>query len=103
MKKKLKWLYPSIGLCLSFLLVIPLYAILQKKNIGIGGPAGECPKEDGEVPTILPDSEDCSKFYICSFGVAIECECPSGLLYDAVIEVCDYPENVNCIQRDEEW
>lgn len=40
---------------------------------------------------------DCSKFIACVAGqYAYEMQCPSGLYYDPIYDICDYPENVDC-------
>lgn len=59
----------------------------------IGVPVGECPKEDGEFVTLLPDDEDYTVFYKCDWGVSVMQVCPDGLQFNVVLDVCDWPEN----------
>jgi len=53
-----------------------------------------CPNNDETKR--YPHESDCSKFYVCSDGMVIVQTCPRGLHFDANMEVCDYPENVDC-------
>ena len=39
---------------------------------------------------------DCSKYYQCDHGTALERECASGLHYNPSIMGCDWPQNANC-------
>merc|ERR1712037_150704 len=49
--------------------------------------------EDG----IYPSEEDCSKFYQCANGIKYpDQDCPPGLLFNAELSVCDFPQNANC-------
>ncbi|XP_026750061.2 dentin sialophosphoprotein-like [Galleria mellonella] len=45
---------------------------------------------------ILVSHENCNQFYICSDGLPVTLRCPGNLLYNALTEQCDWPENVNC-------
>ncbi|OQR71351.1 hypothetical protein BIW11_11052, partial [Tropilaelaps mercedesae] len=49
--------------------------------------------------TILPDPHNCTAFYICSNGVAHHLACPSELQFNNNLKVCDWPENVNCLDN----
>jgi len=48
------------------------------------------------VDGYYPDPSDCSKFIICSGGVAYYKSCPPGLLYNKTKKYCDWPSNVQC-------
>ena len=60
------------------------------------------PMPEPEKPQPTCDSEgqyyidvnDCSKFYRCSNGLIIQFECPMGLLFDPVLNVCNWPQQV---------
>ncbi|KAL4982786.1 hypothetical protein BDW68DRAFT_170211 [Aspergillus falconensis] len=40
---------------------------------------------------------DCAVFYQCTFdGTPIELRCPPGLLFDYVLNLCDFPITANC-------
>jgi len=56
---------------------------------------GECPINEG-LPTFLPDSEDCQVYYECSNGVPIKFTCKDNLVWNTVLNTCDFPKNVNC-------
>ncbi|RHZ50316.1 hypothetical protein Glove_501g15 [Diversispora epigaea] len=51
----------------------------------------------------LRDPEDCSKFFRCSDGgTPLSFKCPDGLQFNSAINVCDYPQNVDCSISSEE-
>ncbi len=61
----------------------------------VGQAGSECPAEEG--PTVLlPNPADCASFFSCSQGVAILMHCPDGLYFNAELDVCDWPQNVDC-------
>lgn len=62
----------------------------------IGFSEWRCPlTNDGKV-VHLPHESDCSKFYKCDWSEAILQDCPEGLLFNAILSVCDWPDNVDC-------
>lgn len=62
-----------------------------------GAPVGTCPAVDPINRSILlPDSSDCTLYYMCSNGAAILMYCPPGLHFNPVSNVCDWPANANC-------
>ncbi len=46
---------------------------------------------------LLPDPEDCSRFFSCTNGVPILLHCPDGLYFNDLYDVCDWPTNVKCL------
>lgn len=52
----------------------------------------DCPSQFGlhKHPT------DCTRFYYCVHGTPYIMNCPSGLLFNDKISVCDWPSNVVC-------
>ncbi|XP_055920017.1 uncharacterized protein LOC129951734 [Eupeodes corollae] len=46
--------------------------------------------------TLLNSSESCGKFIICDNGVARQMDCPAGLHFNSVDNICDWPTNVQC-------
>jgi hypothetical protein len=63
-----------------------------------GLPSGSCPVPDPlDYTVLLPHPTDCSRFYSCSNGVPIEMYCPEGLNFNDQLQVCDWPENANCV------
>ncbi|XP_022243409.1 probable chitinase 10 [Limulus polyphemus] len=52
-----------------------------------------CPK-DG----LYPYQSDCSKFYHCAAGFPYLKSCPAGLFFNALVNACDWPENVECAE-----
>jgi len=51
---------------------------------------------DCSVDGYYPDPVDCSKFIVCSAGVAFSRVCPPGLKYNKANKYCDWPQNVQC-------
>ncbi len=59
-----------------------------------------CPAVDPlDHNVLLPNPADCSSFYSCNNGVAILMHCPDGLYFNDELEVCDWPQNVNCLPK----
>ncbi|CAL4154179.1 unnamed protein product [Meganyctiphanes norvegica] len=61
--------------------------------------SAKCPANDGANPTYFADPEDCSKFCECSGGTAYVHNCLPGLYFDATLNVCNWPVNVDCGSR----
>ncbi|XP_074034576.1 peritrophin-1-like [Leptinotarsa decemlineata] len=55
----------------------------------------ECSEVDGKYPvySALPD---CTKFYQCSDGTLYLHDCPDGLHFNSVLNVCDWPHRAGC-------
>ncbi|XP_049861725.1 peritrophin-1-like [Schistocerca gregaria] len=67
---------------------------------------GECPKSHHHVPARhLPHQTNCSLFCACDKGIPLQMECPAGLEFNPVLEVCDYPHRAGCLskQTGSEW
>ncbi|XP_048516336.1 serine-rich adhesin for platelets-like [Athalia rosae] len=56
----------------------------------------ECPAEDGDDAVHIAHESDCRLFYQCDSGEKVLKECINGLLFNPVLQVCDWPENVDC-------
>ncbi|CAG5053319.1 unnamed protein product [Parnassius apollo] len=54
-----------------------------------------CPS-DFSVHLLLPHETDCDKFYQCSNGQKILKQCPSATLFDNDLQVCNWPNAVDC-------
>ena len=48
---------------------------------------------DGEL---LPNPEDCRKYYKCAQGKPSDQSCPGSLQFDSSLKICNWPENVIC-------
>lgn len=62
----------------------------------------ECSTSDDDQESyaeIHADPDNCGAYYECAHGIAYEELCPDGLLYNTVLQVCDYAENVDCGTR----
>ncbi|XP_077562607.1 uncharacterized protein LOC144178545 [Haemaphysalis longicornis] len=60
-----------------------------------------CPPVDDtdDIATLIPNVYNCSTFYLCSQGVRELIECPAGLHYNAVLQVCDFPYRAKCSEQ----
>ncbi|MCE2196872.1 hypothetical protein GQ599_10090, partial [Streptococcus thermophilus] len=57
----------------------------------------QCPELPGEV---FPNPSNCSNFCECvDEGVALQMPCPGGLLFDATLYICNFPDQVDCGNR----
>merc|ERR1711964_715995 len=61
-----------------------------------------CPEYPAlDHPTFYPNPEDCGSFYMCSTGVTpVLMPCPSGLHWNSSLNVCDWPDRVEC---EDDW
>lgn len=50
----------------------------------------DCAEEFG----YYPHPSDCSRYYVCVFGGALEETCSAGLVYSTELQTCDWPRNV---------
>ena len=56
-----------------------------------------CPPGDGGGdPVFLPHPTDCSLYYECSFDQPNLMSCPEPLFFDSSLNVCNWPEYVDC-------
>ena len=71
-------------------LVFSSYVVAQ------GVPDPRCPSSARPVVR-LPHETDCSRFYICQFGLRhLMPACPRGLLFDSKSTACIHSSLVNC-------
>lgn len=49
--------------------------------------------------SVLVAHENCSQFYKCYRGVPVAINCPANLFYHPELEICDWPQNVDCAGR----
>ena len=55
--------------------------------------AVECP--EGGAP-FVPHPTDCSLYYQCNGDLPILMDCPDGLYFDPQLNVCNWPDQVDC-------
>ena len=53
----------------------------------------ECP-EDGAP--FVPHPTNCSLYYQCNGDLPILMDCPDGLYFDPQLNVCNWPDQVDC-------
>lgn len=49
---------------------------------------------DGEL---LPNPENCRKYYKCAQGNPSDQSCPGSLMFDPILKICNWPDNVVCV------
>ncbi|XP_019545234.2 probable chitinase 10 [Aedes albopictus] len=60
-------------------------------------PVEKCPEQYNPDHQVYLPHEDCTKYYICSWGgVAIEQKCPPNLHWNQQLSYCDYPGLAGC-------
>lgn len=52
--------------------------------------------DDQPMMTYLPHPDDCNKFFVCIEEQPFIMDCPFGLYYDRMRELCAYPGEVLC-------
>ena len=53
-------------------------------------------------PATYPSVSDCGSYYMCDAGLnPVFMNCPDGLFWDENLNVCNWPENVECEQSGE--
>ncbi|CAH1787914.1 unnamed protein product [Owenia fusiformis] len=64
--------------------------------------SGQCPNDEAGNPIDgdFPHPLDCEKFCSCNSGVGTELTCPDGLVFDPVLNMCNWPEVTNCTQNE---
>ncbi|CAG9813175.1 unnamed protein product [Phaedon cochleariae] len=68
---------------------------IEENGISTNGCQLQCPDIDGP-DSIYGPLEDCTKFCQCSNGIAYVHNCSSGLHFNPVLNVCDYPDRAGC-------
>ncbi|XP_065562656.1 peritrophin-1-like [Artemia franciscana] len=76
----------------AFIVCLALAVIANGKNLRR---SNECPEVDGDYPVYFPYPGDCERFIQCTNGWENYFNCPSGLVFDTNLNVCNYPENVD--------
>lgn len=87
---------PEVEICVSEIdYECPLGAEERTGKL-VRKPDGQCPDKDPGMPVYLADTEDCTIYYECSNGVAVENVCPPGLAFNPTLHVCDEPTHAQC-------
>jgi len=85
---------------LVFLLVITASRIFPAAAVAAADDVAvvECPESEDGQAVYLPHPTDCRKFYGCQNHIPVLMECPPSLYFDPTINVCNFPEMVDCKQ-----
>jgi len=57
-----------------------------------------CPESDDGFPVYLPHPKNCSLYFECQGDWPILMECAPPLYFDPSIDICNYPDLVDCVQ-----
>ena len=82
----------------------------EEEESSTGNPISELCQEssEDELAYFLADPESCSKYYMCQLDlvdfeeyqwIAIHMSCPETLQFDTNLNVCNYPEEVGCVDN----
>lgn len=55
-----------------------------------------CPEQDTDNPVYFPHEFSCPHFYQCSHGRPFRLQCRTGLHFNPIFSVCDWPELTKC-------
>ncbi|CAH0761571.1 unnamed protein product [Diatraea saccharalis] len=73
----------------------------NKPKAGVDPNSVQCDPE-GQIFLLLPDTKDCSIFYMCTHGKEVQFDCPANTIFDFELQGCDWPSSANCILRKSE-
>jgi len=76
--------------------VYPLLKMMNERFPGVTVPTVDPsnPCDGAADGAMVPHPGDCTKFYTCTGGQAIQGTCPGGLIFNPVKGVCDWPADV---------
>lgn len=75
-------------------LLVVAFAVISAVFVLASEP--KCPPHNAVDVILIPNSEDCGSYYSCNEGKAWLLNCSEGLHFNPELNVCDWPENVNC-------
>jgi len=68
-----------------------LWSLILLCNLALGS-SSSC-NYDGEL---LPNNEDCRRYFKCANGKPSKQVCPGTLIFDAKLKICNWPETTSC-------
>lgn len=94
-----KFLSPVIS---AFLVIVAVLGLLLNTAQAEELPPVSCPVYDGvdNIVKHLPHETRCDVYYRCDRGVPTLMPCAPGTYFNAVLEVCDVPENSGCTPKE---
>ncbi|BAZ53244.1 hypothetical protein NIES4103_59170 [Nostoc sp. NIES-4103] len=86
----------------AFLVIVAVSGLLLNTAQAEELPTVSCPVYDGvdDIVTFLPHETKCDVYYKCERGVPILMPCAPGTYFNAVLEVCDIPEDSGCTPKE---
>jgi len=58
-----------------------------------------CPESQDGYSVFVPHPTDCTLYYQCFGTSPILMSCPEGLFFDSTLDVCNWPDQVDCKQQ----
>jgi len=55
-----------------------------------------CPESEDGTTVFVPHPTDCNLYYICVGKMPFLMQCPGDLYFDSVLNICNWPDLVNC-------
>jgi len=55
-----------------------------------------CPQSEDGTTVFVPHPTDCNLYYICVGKMPFLMQCPGDLYFDSVLNICNWPDLVNC-------
>ncbi|XP_059468477.1 peritrophin-1-like [Neocloeon triangulifer] len=55
-----------------------------------------CTPNACDLSVLVPFPGDCTKFCQCEYGGAKEFDCPGGLHFNEILQICDWPNQAQC-------
>nr|XP_026483641.1 uncharacterized protein LOC113391782 [Vanessa tameamea] len=78
--------------------VFVLFVVANGDFAGVDPNSLQCDPR-GQIFLLLPHFTDCSKFYMCTHGEEVEFTCSGGLIFDFVLQTCNWSWATKCNLR----
>lgn len=77
---------------------IAAYKLLRTSGRASSGCTNaDCPYSLDSTAQFFPHDTDCARYCMCDwYSVAYDMACPDGLHWNSAINICDWPDNVEC-------
>ncbi|KAI4502388.1 hypothetical protein M0802_002300, partial [Mischocyttarus mexicanus] len=73
--------------------------LIKEASMNTDRDKNHCPAHDSGEVVHLPHETNCSLFYKCDEGRKVLHQCPPGLDFNPILQVCDLPQFANCTSK----
>ncbi|RVE53144.1 hypothetical protein evm_002241 [Chilo suppressalis] len=94
---KLSFVYAMVALSMA----ASLKSENNKPKAGVNPNKVHCDPE-GQIFLLLPDTSDCTIFFMCTHGKEVQFSCPPQTIFDFELQGCDWKDSGTCILRDQQ-